>query len=151
MMPGARVTISIEIPTTPDVVWAELEKVEEHVEWMADAVAITFDTEQRRGVGTSFACKTKIGPLTTTDHMTIIEWEDGALMGVTHRGAVTGTGRFSLEASGSSATTVTWNEQLEFPWWMGGVIGGKIAAPIFRWIWNRNLSRLNDRVMRARP
>ena len=36
------VGLSIEIPATPDEVWADLADIASHVEWMADAVAIEF-------------------------------------------------------------------------------------------------------------
>lgn len=142
----AEVTISITINAGGDDVWAELSDLENHVEWMADAVAIDFETAQRRGVGTSFLCATKIGPLRTTDRMTITEWEEPVAIGVVHEGSVTGHGRFELSATTSSTTTVTWHEALTLPWWMGGALGGVVAAPIFRWIWRRNLTRLKQRV-----
>ena len=78
------VTVSIDITAPPDTVWATLEPVERHVDWMADAVAIHFESEQERGVGTTFLCDTKIGPLTLTDRMEITRWEPGAAMGVRH-------------------------------------------------------------------
>ena len=50
-MSGRPVVLSISIPEPPGAVWAELERIEDHTEWMADAVAIDFLTDQRRGVG----------------------------------------------------------------------------------------------------
>jgi hypothetical protein len=149
-MSASRSNVSVTISTTIAApiggVWSELERIEDHVEWMADAVAIDFHGDQRRGVGTSFDCKTQIGPLRTTDTMTVTEWTEGHVIGVTHRGAVTGRGRFTLSEIGPMNTDVTWSEVLEFPWWMGGPLGGFFAAPIFRWIWKRNLTRLSERV-----
>ena len=144
-MSGRGVLVSIEIDASPEQVWAELERIEDHVEWMADAVAIDFHGEQRRGSGTSFSCRTRIGPLATTDEMEIIEWEPPRSMGVTHRGAVTGTGRFEIEPMGDGSL-VSWNERLRFPAWMGGPLGAAVAGPIFKWIWRRNLVRLKARV-----
>jgi hypothetical protein len=126
-------------------VWNELATIEDHVEWMADAVAIEFDGDQRRGVGTSFTCATRIGPLSTRDHMTITEWDEPIAIGVVHEGAVTGTGRFELRSDGPT-TTITWHEQLALPWWLGGRLGGVLAVPVFRVIWRRNLARLAARV-----
>ena len=143
--PG-EVTIDVVIPAPVDQVWAELERIEDHVEWMADAVSIDFHSAQRRGVGTSFSCRTKIGPFGTTDEMVIDQWVEGHAIGVTHRGAVTGSGAFTLEEVSSSSTKVTWNEKLEFPWYFGGRIGATAARPIFRWIWGRNLRELRARV-----
>ncbi len=94
---GGDVTVEVRlcetIGVTPDAVWAAMEDIETHTEWMADAVAITFRTDQRTGVGTEFECLTRIGPFTTTDVMTVTEWRPGIVMGIEHRGVVTGVGR----------------------------------------------------------
>ncbi|MBT7428765.1 MAG: SRPBCC family protein, partial [Ilumatobacter sp.] len=68
------VTVSIDLNATPAEVWAIVEPVERHVDWMADAVAIRFETEQTRGVGTRFLCDTKVGPIKLVDQMEITEW-----------------------------------------------------------------------------
>ncbi|MFM2076414.1 MAG: hypothetical protein RJA49_304, partial [Actinomycetota bacterium] len=94
-MPG--IVVSIEIDATPARVWEVVEPVERHVDWMHDAVAIRFTTDQTRGVGTEFLCDTKVGPITLVDRMEITEWAPGAAMGVRHTGMITGTGTFSLE------------------------------------------------------
>jgi hypothetical protein len=63
-------------------------------------------------------------------------------MGVRHVGVVTGTGRFTLDAVGRHHTEFTWEERLEFPWWMGGTLGAFAGAPVLRRIWTRNLRAL---------
>ena len=146
-MSGTRITIEKMISAPSQKVWAELSDIESHVEWMADAVALEFHSEQRSGIGTSFACRTKIGPFYTTDEMVIDQWREGTAVGVTHSGAVTGSGTFELKEISTSETLVTWSEVLVFPWWMAGKIGSTVARPIFGWIWKRNLSRLSDRVL----
>ncbi len=108
------------IDAPPETVWAVLEPVESHVEWMADAVRITFRTEQHRGIGTEFECLTRVGPLSTTDVMTITEWEPGAVMGIEHRGVVVGRGRFTISAVAVGRARFRWEEELHFPVWMGG-------------------------------
>ena len=64
--PDVRIEVATDIDAPPATVWAVLEPVESHVEWMADAERITFRTEQHRGVGTEFECLTRVGPL--VDH-----------------------------------------------------------------------------------
>ena len=97
MMGG--VTVSIESPRRPPTCGRSLEPVERHVDWMADAVAIRFESEQARGVGTTFLCDTKIGPIRLMDRMEITEWRSPArrrwVSGT--RGIVTGTGVFTIE------------------------------------------------------
>ena len=140
----ARITVSIDLPATPARVWEVVEPVERHVDWMADAVAIRFETEQTRGVGTKFLCDTKVGPIKLVDHMEITEWEPAAVMGVRHTGLVTGTGRFTIDPIGDGLTSrFTWSEELRFPWWLGGPIGEIIGGNlVMKAIWRRNLKKL---------
>jgi hypothetical protein len=137
-----RIEVATTIEATPDTVWARIEDVGTHVDWMADAEAIRFTSNQTSGVGTTFDCDTKVGPLGLTDAMTITEWEPGRSMGVRHEGLVTGEGRFTLSAVENGWTEFAWAEHLRFPWWMGGPIGGAVGAPVLKAIWRRNLRRL---------
>ena len=139
-----------DIDATPARVWEVVEPVENHVDWMHDAVAIRFTGEQTRGVGTEFLCDTKVGPFRLVDRMEITEWEPGAVMGVRHIGMVTGTGRFTLEPIDlGRRTRFVWEETLVFPWWMGGplgaLIGGKVVLAA---IWRRNLRGLDRKSTR---
>ena len=140
----ARITVSIELPATPARVWEVVEPIEQHTEWMADAVAIRFVNEQRRGVGTKFLCDTKVGPIRLTDHMEITAWEPERLMGVTHTGVVTGTGQFTSEQAATAGhSNFTWSEELHFPWWLGGAIGEVVGGSlVMKTIWRRNLKKL---------
>ena len=143
------VRISTEMAFERARVWDELARLEEHAEWMLDAVAIRFVGEQRRGVGTRFECDTRLGPVHLTDVMEVTEWERGETIGVRHRGAVSGSGRFTLRDAPGRATTVEWEEQLLFPWWLGSAVGAELAKPLFVIIWKGNLRRLHDRVEAA--
>ena len=139
----ARIKVSIDIAASIDRVWQVVEPVERHVDWMADAESIDFVTDQRRGVGTSFLCRTKVGPIRLTDKMRITRWEAGKAMGVEHVGLVTGSGVFTLEALDASTTRFVWEEELIFPWWLGGPIGAFVGGKVvLRAIWRGNLRRL---------
>ena len=140
----ARITVSIELPATPARVWEVVEPIEEHTQWMADAVAIRFVNDQRRGVDTKFLCDTKVGPIRLTDHMEITAWEPERLMGVTHTGVVTGTGQFTIEPAATAGhSNFTWSEELHFPWWLGGAVGEVIGGSlVMKTIWRRNLKKL---------
>jgi hypothetical protein len=144
-----RIEVATDIDAPPAMVWAMLEPVESHVEWMADAVRITFRTEQHRGVGTQFECLTRVGPLSTTDVMTVTEWEPEQVMGIEHRGAVVGRGRFTLSPLAAHRTRFRWEEELHFPPWMGGRVGEIAARPILTRLWLGNLRRLRARVEAA--
>jgi hypothetical protein len=136
--------VSLDLDAPPGRVWSVIEPIERHVDWMADAERITFRTEQRRGVGTEFDCVTRIGPFRTTDRMTVAEWEPPAVLGIEHRGVVTGRGRFTLADLAGSRTRFTWEEELRFPLVLGGRAGERVAAPLLRRVWRANLTRLRE-------
>ena len=140
----AHISVSIEIDATPQRVWEVVEPVERHVDWMHDAAAIRFETDQTRGVGTRFLCDTKVGPIKLVDQMEITEWRPGEAMGVRHTGIVTGTGMFTLTPIDlGRRTRFTWAEELIFPWWLGGPIGAWIGGKLVMGaIWRRNLRGL---------
>jgi hypothetical protein len=112
---------------------------------MADAEAISFRSERTEGVGTRFETATKVGPIRLNDVMEVTEWQPGAVMGIRHTGVVTGTGRFTLEALAGEKTRLTWNEQLKFPPWMGGAMGGVVGKRVLAKIWQHNLENLRRR------
>ena len=139
----SRIYVSIVLPATAAQVWEVVEPVEHHVEWMHDAVAIRFVGEQRRGEGTSFLCDTKVGPIKLTDRMTITEWVPEQAMGVRHTGVVTGVGRFTMSPAVGGGTLFAWEEDLTFPWFLGGPIGAYIGGQlVMKAIWRRNLREL---------
>lgn len=140
-----RIQIAVRIPAPPVVVWADLRHIDRHVEWMHDAVALDFLTDQTEGVGTAFKCATKVGPLRLTDRMEITSWTVGEEMGVRHVGFVTGEGRFTLTVADGGETDFSWEETLTFPWWMGGRVGEFVAAPVLKLIWRSNLRALAQR------
>lgn len=142
----AKIKVKTTIAATPATVWAYVEDVSRHVEWMDDAVAIRFTSATTRGVGTTFDCDTKVGPLRLTDRMEITEWTPRQAMGVRHVGLVTGEGVFTLAKKRGGRTVFEWREELHFPWWMGGAVGGVVGKRLLRHIWKGNLRSLKQRV-----
>ena len=145
------IKVGITIAASPADVWAAVERIESHTEWMLDAERITFRTEQHAGVGAEFDCLTRVGPLSTTDHFAVTRWEPGVAMGIEHRGAVTGTGEFTLApvdgpVGAGTRTQFTWEETLRFPWWLGGPVGEVAGKPVLELIWKGNLRRLKAKV-----
>lgn len=140
------IVVSIAIPAAPERVWEELARLEDHVEWMADAHAIAFLGDARRGVGTRMRVDTRLGPFRTRDVMEFTEWDPPRRMAVAHVGLFTGEGAFELEADGENGTLVRWREEIRFPWYFGGRLGARAAGPVLRWVWRRNLGRLRDRL-----
>jgi hypothetical protein len=142
---AARIRVSVTIDAPPDVVWDDVRDIATHVEWMQDAVAIRFTGEAREGVGAAFDCDTRVGPLALTDRMEITEWDEGRAIGVRHVGLVTGVGRFTLEPVDDGRTLFTWDEQLRFPWWLGGPVGAVGGGLVLQLVWRRNLQTLAAR------
>lgn len=145
------VTTTIDIDAPPDRVWEQLADIDSHVTWMADAESIRFETSQRDGAGTAFVCRTVVGPLRLDDRMEITEWDPPRAMGVRHTGLVSGTGRFLLiPIDLGRRTRMTWTESLQFPWWMGGPVGGLVGGrAVLGRIWRSNLRRLRQQIERS--
>lgn len=137
--------MSTVLDASPKEVWADVQDIASHSEWMADAVQIRFLTAQTSGVGTRFECDTKIGPIRLTDVMEITEWVPGKAMGVTHTGLVTGTGRFTLKKVRGGRTRFQWKERLRYPIWLGGPVGALVSKPLLAWVWRRSMRNLQAR------
>lgn len=135
----AHIVVSHDIALPVAAVWASLADLESHVNWMQDAVSIEFGSAQREGVGTSMRVETRVGPFRTLDRMDVVGWEDGRSIEVVHTGLVTGRGTLATTQT-SDGTRVTWDEELRFPWWLGGPVTAWLAKPILARIWRKNLS-----------
>ncbi len=118
-----------------------------HVRWMQDADAIRITSPRATGVGTTFECDTRVGPLRLTDRMEVTEWRERKAMTIRHNGLVRGVGRFTLKVV-PGGTLFTWEERLRFPSWLGGPVTGALATPVFRRIWKGNLAQLKAMVER---
>jgi uncharacterized protein YndB with AHSA1/START domain len=138
--------VSIVIGAPPHEVWEAVADVSSHLRWMTDADAIRFESAQTSGVGTRFVTDTKVGFIRLADHLEITEWVEGRAIGVRHEGLVTGSGRFTLDGAVDGGTLFAWEEQLRFPWWLGGRLAEAAAGLVLRPIWQRNLRRLKQLV-----
>jgi carbon monoxide dehydrogenase subunit G len=148
-VPRIRVQATVAAPR--EAVWDRLADIGDHVTWMADADAIRFLGERHTGVGTTFECETRLGPLRTLDVMQVISWRPPTEIGVRHQGLFSGVGRFRLEEAGADRTRVVWDEDLSFPWWLGGPVGATLARPVLRAVWRGNLRRLAAYTTRKQP
>ncbi len=139
------ITVTVEIQAPLDFVWARLSDLPSHSEWMRDAAAISFLTEQRRGEGVRMQVPTRVRVFRTTDLMEIDEWTEGRRMGVRHLGRIGGWGRFDL-SDHPPRCRLTWTEHLRFPWYLGGVFVQWSSRPVLRRIFRANLARFQKRV-----
>lgn len=136
-MIAIRAEIVVEAPL--ETVWADLADIGSHIEWMMDAVAIRFTSSGELGVGSTFDVATRLGPIRLNDPLEITEWQPARALAVRHGGAVTGTGRFTVESVGESRTRMIRVERLSFPWWIGGPLGEVVATPILRTLFRASL------------
>ncbi len=141
-----RVRREVIVAAPIEATWEALSDLASHVDWMADAESITFISEARRGVGTAFECRTRVGPLTTLDTMTVTEWVEGRRIAVAHTGIIRGHGTFELASPTPTTTQFVWTEDLRFPLYLGGVVGAFVARPVLYRIWMGNLSRFANQV-----
>ena len=137
--------IETHINAPPAEVWAHLSDLASHARWMSDAESVEFLTDQRAGVGTSIRVPTRVGPFRSTDLLTVTTWDPERLIEASHEGVVTGIGSFEIQP-GPNGSILTWREDLEFPWWMGGRLGHALGRPVLRAIWARNLARFKELV-----
>tara|TARA_Y100000593_G_C4078540_1_gene222741 strand:- start:71 stop:505 length:435 start_codon:yes stop_codon:yes gene_type:complete len=126
------------------IVWNEVSKLENHTNWMHDAVKIDFLSENNRGLGVKMKVLTKVGPIRLYDYMTVTEWVEEESIGVDHIGIVKGKGRFKLEKVDDNKTLFIWEETLKFPIYLGSIVGEFFGAPFLKLIWKRNLKNLKE-------
>lgn len=132
------------MPLPKSTVWGGLADLGSHDSWMRDARSIVFVTDQRSGKGTRMRVKTVVGPFRTVDDMEVVGWDVGRSIEVTHTGLVKGRGTFTIAPVGPGETLVTWDEELRFPWWLGGVITAMLARPVLERVWRGNLGALEE-------
>tara|TARA_B100000929_G_scaffold106132_1_gene84024 strand:- start:2007 stop:2444 length:438 start_codon:yes stop_codon:yes gene_type:complete len=136
------IRITEEIEASPEVVWKTISDIQTHVTWMTDASKIEITSEQTEGVGVTFNCDTKVGPLRTTDKMEVTEWIPDQKLTISHKGLVEGKGSFILERTSDARTLFVWEENLDFPNLLGGKIVEFFAKPTLKKIWRKNLYNL---------
>jgi len=137
-----RIRVTANTVASVEAVWPALANIASHVDWMLDAEAITFVGEQRQGVGTTFDCRTRVGPFVLVDRMVVTDWRDGCAIGVDHKGVVAGHGRFELKSRAGGGAVIAWTETLAFPARLGGPVTIWFAWPVLTAIWKGNLRRL---------
>ena len=64
------ISVAVEIDAPPDEVWDIVEPLEDHPDWMRDAVSVRFASDQTRGVGTRTIVDTKSGARSRTRSLT---------------------------------------------------------------------------------
>jgi hypothetical protein len=139
-----RIEISTVINKPLNVVWDEVKIMENHVNWMEDAVKIDILSENNSGLNTKMNVLTKVGPISLNDIITVTEWKEKESIGVIHEGIVTGKGVFYLTKVDENTTKFKWVETLKFPFYLGGPVGEVFGGLILKLIWKKNLKNLKE-------
>ncbi|HET8739331.1 MAG TPA: SRPBCC family protein [Acidimicrobiia bacterium] len=138
-----RIEVAREIDAPHERVWEAVSDLGSHGTWMKDAVRIVFVGDRRSGEGTRMEVVTVVGPFRLLDRMEVTGWEEGRSIEVAHQGLVKGQGRLTATPIGDR-TRVRWEEDLVFPWWLGGRLTAWLARPVLARIWRGNLRRLEE-------
>jgi hypothetical protein len=139
----ARIAVSKTMAVPRERVWDAVADLASHPVWMRDARSLDFVGEQHRGEGTQMRVTTRVGPLRTVDVMEVVGWDEGTSIEVAHQGLVEGRGRLSVRTE-NEGVSVTWVEDLTFPWWLGGGLTAWLVRPFLTAIWRGNLERLES-------
>ena len=139
-----RIEISTVINKPLNVVWDEVKIMENHVNWMEDAVKIDILSQNNSGLNTKMNVLTKVGPISLNDIITVTEWKEKESIGVIHEGIVTGKGVFYLTKVDENTTKFKWVETLKFPFYLGGPVGEVFGGLILKLIWKKNLKNLKE-------
>jgi len=138
--------VSRVIDAPPGLVWPVVCDIGTHSDWQVDVRSVTFTSTSTRGVGTTYDCDTRLGPIRMRIPMTVVEWDDGRAIAVAYEGTLSGGGRITLTRKRKQRTKVTWAARVRFPWWMGGPVGALAAAQTLRLVWRANLRNLDCRL-----
>ena len=141
-----RIETSIIINKPLDTVWQEVKVMENHVNWMEDAVKIDILSENNSGIDTKMNVLTKVGPIKLTDIITVTEWKEKESIGVIHEGIVTGQGVFYLRKNDENSTKFQWIEDLKAPYYLGGPIAEFFGGFVLKLIWKKNLMNLKRKI-----
>ena len=144
------ISVAVIIDAPREVVFDHIRDLESHSAWMTDAKKITIVSPERQGVGTRFLVQTRLGPFATIDEMEVTRWEPGHVIGIEHRGIVKGTGAFTTADYGIGKTLFSWDEELEFPIRLGGVLAEVPARGALQIVFQRDLNNLR-RIIEATP
>jgi len=112
---------------------------------MADAGRVEPAGRTRQGVGATFTCVTRVGPLRNHDVLVVTGWDPGRRLTIEHPGRVRGVGRFELAGAGTG-TASCWDEPLHCSWWRGGGAGERLARAVLRRVGREKLARRRRRV-----
>jgi uncharacterized protein YndB with AHSA1/START domain len=136
-----RTFVVIEAPI--DRVWAEVSDIESQPRWMHDMKSVTVTTPGPTEVGTRGKATVRILGISTTDPVTVTEFEPPRRFGIRHEGRFSGAGLIALEPGADGSTTVvTWDETILPP--LLPRLGSLVLRPVLTRVFQADLDRLRE-------
>ena len=137
------------MPGPPEVVWRLITDWENQGDWQLEARDFVVTSTGREGAGVTAEATVSIGGITTRDVAEVVAWEPNKLLGIEHKGWVSGQGELHLTALGSDRTHVFWVERLAPPLGVAGAVGLMAFRPLMSRIFKRDLRVLQGLVRAA--
>ncbi|HEY0443004.1 MAG TPA: SRPBCC family protein [Candidatus Limnocylindrales bacterium] len=145
--PPAPVRTFVVVDAPIDRVWAQVADIESQPRWMHDMKSVTIETPGPTGVGTHGWATVRILGVSTTDPVTVTEFEPPRRFGIRHEGRFSGAGLITLEPGADGSTTVvTWDETILPP--ILPRLGSLILRPILTGVFQADLDRLREIIER---
>jgi carbon monoxide dehydrogenase subunit G len=142
----------IVLPCTPEEAWEVLMDWERQADWMLDADSVVVDSEQREGVGTRLAVRTRLfGIPAFTEPMEVVGWEPPSRLQIRHGSLVAGTGTWSLEPVEGGGTLFVWREEIRLAVPVVGEVAARLYAPVMRMLMGRAMEGLRRYVIAIGP
>ncbi|MFN2543017.1 MAG: SRPBCC family protein [Actinomycetota bacterium] len=137
-----RVMARVVIGVDPATLWARLLEWEAQPTWMVDAVAVRVVGEQRAGVGTTIAVKTKLfGVPALTDTLVVTAWDPPHRLEMERTGFVRGRGEWRVEPHADGGR-FGWIEHVSMPIPVLGELALLLYRPLMRRLMRRSLANL---------
>ena len=139
------IRVSREIDAPIEAVWAVVSDIDRQPEWMAEMSDLRMSAEPPLGVGSRGKATVTVAGISTTDPVTISEFEPPRRFGVRHEGRISGDGLIALAARAvGGPTIVEWEERLVPP--VFPHLGAAFMRPVLRRVFDADLERLADLV-----
>lgn len=141
--PPAPIESLVVIDAPIERVWAVVADIEGQPRWMLEMKSVRLLTKGPIGVGTRGEATVRIMGLSTTDPVTITEFEPPTRFAIRHEGSFTGGGVITLESGADGTTTIVrWAETLIGP--VFPYLGAIAQRPILGAIFQADLYRLRE-------
>jgi hypothetical protein len=138
------VTVSVRVPATSEVAFAELIDAAGQERWMLGTTVHPLDGDVRSpDVGARLVAFTGVLGVGVMDEMRVTEYTPGERWVVAHEGKVIrGAGIFAVQRSPTGAgSEVSWTEDVVLPFGPVGRLGWLLARPAVRWGLQQSLNR----------